>query len=376
MAMPGLYLLGGARLEIEKLIRKEVLNLSPYEVECKVPRETSGELLKLDLNENLVVTKEFSKDLLFNVGQKVDLRLYPPPYSSHAKRSISNFFGLQECEIHVGNGADDVLNALLKVFVEKGSKVLIVEPTFSMYTYFTQLQGGKKITALLNPNFGLDADATLKKMNHETSMLILCSPNNPTGNQFKEVEIQKILEEFKGIVVVDEAYVDFAKYTIIDWIRKFDNLVVLRTFSKSFGLAGIRLGFLASNKSTVEYVTRVTPPFDVNVVTQQMIGLALQNWNFFKERIDYLLKEREWLRKTLATIDGITAYPSDANFILFRVDKGNLSSSIVKTRLERRNVLVKDRGDLPLLKNCIRVTVGTHHMNESFVSALRGVLDE
>jgi histidinol-phosphate aminotransferase len=245
-----------------------------------------------------------------------------------------------------------------------------------MYNYFTQLYGGRKVTALLRPNFELDIDAILKKIGKETRLLILCSPNNPTGNQLKKEDIKKVLQEFNGVVVVDEAYVDFAGYTVIDWVRNFDNLVVLRTFSKAFGLAGIRFGFFVSNRSIVEYVKKVTSPFNVSIVTQRLIALALKNWNYFKERIQYVINEREWLRNNLAKIDGITPYSSDANFILFKVTKNLLTSSTVTKRLENRNVLVKDRGDLPLLKSCIRVTVGTRDMNETFLSALKEALEE
>jgi len=253
---------------------------------------------------------------------------------------------------------------------------LVAEPTFPMYTYYVKMYGGRKVTVLLNSDFELDVDGILKKIDKETSLLILCSPNNPTGNQFKMGEIEKILEEFNGLVVVDEAYVDFAKYTIIDWVRNFDNLVVLRTFSKAFGLAGIRFGFLVSNRSIVDFVKRVTPPFNVNILTQRLIALVLQNWEYFKEQTQKIVKEREWLRNKLVKIDGVTPYPSDANFILFKINRNNLSSAAVTKRLEDRNVLVKDRGSFPLLANCIRVTVGTRKMNETFLSALKETLEE
>ena len=363
-------------MKIEELIRKEILGLSFYEVESILPRKLDEKVTKLDLNENFAVAGDVVGKLLLDVCRDIDIRSYPPLYSAMATKAISNFLGFSESEISVGNGADDVLDSLMKIFVKKGSKVLVVEPTFPMYTYFTQLYGGKKVTALLRPNFELDVNGILEKCDEQTSMLIICSPNNPTGNQFKKGDVKKILQEFNGVVVVDEAYVDFAKYSVIDWVRKFDNLVVLRSFSKAFGLAGIRSGFLVSNKSIVEYVKRVTPPFDVNIVTQRLIALALQNWNYFKQRIKYIIKEREWLGNALAKIDGIIPYPSDANFILFKITKNNLSSSTVKKRLESRNVLVKDRGNLPLLANCIRVTVGTHSMNETFVSALKDALEE
>jgi histidinol-phosphate aminotransferase len=367
---------GAKKMKIRELVRKEVFELHLYEVENILERTLDERVVKLDLNENFAAAIDVMGKLLLDACRDIDIRLYPPPYGGMATKAISDFLGFSESEISVGNGADEVLDLLMKVFVKKDSKVLAVEPTFPMYTYFTQLYGGRKVTVLLRPNFELDVDAILKEIDKETRLLILCSPNNPTGNQLKEGDIKKILREFNGVVVVDEAYVDFAKYTTIDWVRNFDNLVVLRTFSKAFGLAGVRFGFLASNRSIVECVKRVTSPFNVNIVTQRLIALALKNWNYFKERIQYVIREREWLRNNLAKIDGITPYPSDANFILFKVTKNNLTSSTVTKRLENRNVLVKDRGNLPLLTNCIRVTVGTRDMNETFLSALREALEE
>jgi len=363
-------------MKIEDMVRKEVFELPLYEVESVLDRTLDERVVKLDLNENFAAAIDSMELLLLDACRDIDIRLYPPPYGGMAIKAISDFLGFSESEISVGNGADEILDLLMKVFVKKGSKVLVVEPTFSMYDYFTKLYGGRKATALLRPNFELDIDAILKKIDKETRLLILCSPNNPTGNQHKKEDIKKVLQEFNGVVVVDEAYVDFAGYTVVNWVKNFDNLVVLRTFSKAFCLAGIRFGFLVSNRSIVEYVKRVTSPFNVNIVTQRLIAIALENWNYFKEQIQYIIREREWLSNNLAKIDGVTPYPSDANFILFKVTKNLLTSSIVTKRLGNRNVLVKDRGDLPLLENCIRVTVGTREINETFLSALKGALEE
>jgi histidinol-phosphate aminotransferase len=268
------------------------------------------------------------------------------------------------------------MDLLMKVFVRKGSKVLVVEPSFPMYTFFAQLYGGSTVPVLLRPDFSLDVDAVLEKADKGTRLLFVCSPNNPTGNQFREADIKRLLQEFEGVVVVDEAYVDFARGSVIRWVRDYDNLVVLRSFSKAFGLAGLRLGYLVSNKALVEYVQRVVGPFNVNSVTQQVIALALEKWSYFKEQIEYVVNEREWLMKNLRQTDGIAPYPSEANFILFKVTKPNLSSATVTERMENRNVLVKDRGHLPLLENCIRVTVGNRNMNKAFLSALTESMEE
>ena len=363
-------------MKIEELVQKEVRDLSCYEVKTILGRKLGEKIVKMDFNENFAMSSDLIEKLLLDVCRTVDVRAYPPPRGCLAVKAISNFLGFNESEISVANGADEIMDLLMKVFVRRGSKVLVVEPTFPMYTFFTQLYGGKTVTSMLGPNFELDVDAILKKADRETSLLFVCSPNNPTGNQFREAKIKKLLQEFNGVVVVDEAYADFARYSVINWVRDYDNLAVLRSFSKAFGLAGLRLGYLVSSSSLVKYVQRVMDPFNVNVVTQQLITLALQNWNYFEERINFVVNEREWLMDNLTQIDGVTPFPSDANFILFKVTKGNLTSAIVTERLESRKVLVKDRGHLPLLENCIRVTVGTRNMNETFLSALKEALEE
>ena len=363
-------------MKIKKLVQKEVLDLSCYEVKTILEREPDEKIVKMNLNENFAMPSETIEKLLLDACKNVDVRAYPPPRGSLAVKAISGFLGLSKSEIAVANGADEIMDLLMKVFVRRGSKVMVAEPTFPMYTFFAELYGGKKVTVMLNKDFSLDVDSILEKTDKETRLLFVCSPNNPTGNQFPESDIKRLLNEFKGIVVVDEAYVDFAKRSVISWILDYDNFAILRSFSKSFGLAGLRLGYLVSSKPVVKYVQRVVGPFNVNSVTQQAIVLALQNWNYFKEKIDLVINEREWLMKNLLQIDGVDPYPSGANFILFKVTKDMLNSVTLTEGLRTRNVLVKDRGHLSLLKNCIRVTVGTRNMNESFVSALKASLEE
>lgn len=363
-------------MKIKKLVRKEICQLPPYEPESIFPKVLDEKIIKLDLNENFAVASDMIRELLLDACRDVDARLYPPPYGAIGAQAISDFFGFDEYEVFVGNGSDDVLDLLMKTFMRKETNVLVVEPTFPVYADFVQLYAGKIVTIVLRPDFELDVDAILEKSDEEPSLLIICSPNNPTGNQFEENDLRKVVQEFNGLVVVDEAYVDFGRYSVVNWTKEFENLVVLRTFSKTFGLAGIRLGFSVSNRSITEYIRRFAPPFNINIIAQRLIVLVLQNWDYFKQRVKYIIKEREWLSDALAKMDGIVPYPSDANFILFKITKSGFSSSIVKERLQARNVLVKDKGNAPLLTNCIRVTVGTHRMNEAFISALKEALEE
>jgi len=361
-------------MKIENFVRKEVHEL-PYYKAKELPLSSAADIVKLDLNENFAVERKIMKNLLLSVCKDVDVRLYPPPQGAIAVRAVSSFFGLNEEEVFVGKGSDEILDLVSKTFVKSGAKVLVVEPTFSLYGFFVKLYGGSKVDVLLKPDFELDVDKILR-MNGKSSLLILCSPNNPTGNQFKRNEVETLVQEFDGLVVTDEAYADFAKYSMLNRVREFDNLIVLRTFSKAFGLAGIRAGFAASNHSVMNYIKRVAQPFSIDAVSQRLVASALQNWNYFKKRVNYVLKERKWLFQALTKIDGVFPYPSEANFILFKITREGLSSSIVEKRFQKRNVLVKDRGTFPLLWNCLRVTVGSHDMNEAFVSALKEALEE
>ncbi|MDH5438186.1 MAG: histidinol-phosphate transaminase [Candidatus Bathyarchaeota archaeon] len=363
-------------MKAKKLARKEIHGFPSYDAESIFPERLDEKVVKLDLNENFAVSSDMVEKLLLDACQGVDARRYPPPHGATAVEAISNFFGFDESEVFTGNGSDELLDLLMKTFVRKQTRVLVVEPTFPLYTYFTQLYGGEKVTVLLKPDFRLDVNAVLEKSGGEPSLLIVCSPNNPTGNQFAKGHLERVVREFNGLVVVDEAYVDFAKYSVIDWIRDADNLIVLRTFSKAFGLAGIRLGFAVSNRSVIECIKQVTPPFNVNIIAQRLVALALQNWDYFKQQIEYIIREREWLTNALAKTGGVVPYPSDASFVLLRITKKGLSSSVVREQLRSKNVLVKDKGKAPLLENCIRVTVGTRDMNEAFVSALKEVLEE
>jgi len=363
-------------MKIEDLVQKEVRDLSCYEVKTILGQKRQEKIVKMNLNENFAMPTETIQELLLDACRSIDVREYPPPRGSLAIKAIASFLSLGECEVSVANGADEIMDLLMKVFVRRGSKVMVVEPSFPMYTFFAQLYGGIAVPVLLRPDFSLDVDAILKKADKDTRLLFVCSPNNPTGNQFREADIKRLLQEFNGVVVVDEAYVDFASGSIIDWVRKYDNLAVLRSFSKAFGLAGLRLGYLVSNESIVNYVQRVVGPFNVNSVTQQATVLALEKWSYFEQQIKLVVNEREWLMKNLKQIDGVAPYPSDANFILFKVAKDSLTSATVTERMENRNVQVKDRGHLPLLKNCVRVTVGTRNMNETFLSALKESLEE
>ena len=207
-------------------------------------------------------------------------------------------------------------------------------------------------------------------------MVLICSPNNPTGNQFTKESIRAIVEGANALVVLDEAYVNFAEYTVVDWIRNYENLVVLRSLSKVCGIAGVRSGYMIANPSIVSYMEKATPPFYINLLTQQITAKALENWRYFEEKAKIITEERKRLFETLRRIEGIEPYPSKANFILCKVTRKELTVPELRERLKARKVLVRDVSSRPLLNNCFRVTVGTREMNEAFITVLEEVLEK
>jgi len=362
-------------MDVERIARSEVLKAVPYEgpfVDIKERRR----IAKLDLNENLLLPKGMIRRLLLKACKEVDLRFYPSPYGALAAEAISDFLGLDKSCIFVGNGEDNVLDSIARTLIGKESKVVIVEPTFSVYANLTRMYGGQELLVHLKSDFSLDVDAVIRECGRGSVLVFICSPNNPTGNQFESEGLINIIRSINGIVILDEAYGEFSKYSTIELTKDFDNLIVLKTFSKAFGMAGIRLGYFVSNRSIVNLAKRVARPFDVNAVAERLVKLALENWKYFSRYVEDVVKERDRLLSKLAKIEGVAPYPSETNFILFKITCDKLSSSIVTEALRRRGVFVKDFGSNPLLNNCIRVTVGPRKINERFLDALEEALED
>jgi len=362
-------------MNVERIARKEVMEAVTYEAPT-VDLKERQKIAKLDLNENLLLPSRLMRKLLLRACKEVDLRFYPTPYGASAAEAISDFLGIDRSCIFVGNGEDGALDSIARTFIGKGSKVAIVEPTFSVYANLTRMYGGRQMPVYLQSDFSLDVDAVIKECGRGAVLLFICSPNNPTGNQFESEDLKKIIRSFDGVVILDEAYGEFGRYSVVEWTKDFDNLVVLKTFSKAFGMAGIRLGYFVSSRSIVDLARRVTPPFDVNTVAEQLVKLVFENWMYFNRYAENVVKERDRLLSRLARIEGVAPYPSQTNFILFKITRDQLLSSTVTRALMNRGVFVKDFGSNPLLNNCIRVTVGPADLNERFLDALREMLEE
>jgi histidinol-phosphate aminotransferase len=315
----------------------------------------------LDANENS----------LGSVTEELHNR-YPDPLQADLKTALAKTVQLQPNQIFLGNGSDECINVLIQCFCISGKdKVIILPPSFSMYEHASMVMNIGLIEVMLKEEtFHLNVDEILMQSQDNTVKIIfICSPNNPTGNLMYEKDIENILNSFDGLVVIDEAYQDFSgNESWTNRLHEFENLVVINTFSKAWGMADTRLGMLYANEEVIHFMNTIKMPYNV---TQHTIHLALEALGKTDKKlmfIDELLKGRHWLESQLKEIAFIQKiYPSDTNFILFRVEDANV---LYKFLLSKK-VIVRNRDKAPLLKGCLRVSVGTAVENTKFIEALK-----
>lgn len=339
-------------MDIRKLVKKEVSRLRAYnakDIPCRV---------KLDANESPYGFGEALKGAL-----QIQTNRYPDPEAKTLKKLLAKDLGIQPANILQGNGSDELIYCLVATF---GGPVLFPVPTFSMYGIISQALGEQAVSIPLDRDFDLDLDKVLSAIRKKRPKLIfLSSPNNPTGNCFSSEKILKIIETSKGIVVVDEAYQPFAsEQGFLPLLRDYRNLVIMRTLSK-IGLAALRIGFLVADTAIIEEVNKVRLPFNVNSLSQSVAAGALKNKKKFSSAITSIMSERDRLFNEMEQMKEIKPYPSEANFILFRVK----NPARLYVELLKKGVLVRNINDV--IKGCLRVTVGTPEENRIFLSALK-----
>lgn len=342
-------------MDIKKFVRPNIRSLSAYEakeVPCKV---------KLDANESPYGFKGLLKAVKF-----IKTNRYPDPEAKFLKKFISRDFGVKPKNILPGNGSDELIYYLITTF---GGPVLYPVPTFSMYGIISQAFGEKRIAIPLDKEFDLELEKILKAIKKQKPKLIfLSSPNNPTGNCFSSDRILKIIEASNGIVVVDEAYQPFASDKgFMPMLKDYKNLVIMRTLSK-IGLAGLRVGFLIADGEIINEVNKVRLPFNLNSLSQAVAVKVLKNKKALKSYTKSIISERGRLFSEMAKIKGIKPYPSEANFILFRVKEPDK----IYKRLLKMGILVRNMNGV--VNNCLRVTVGTPEENRIFLNAMKEVI--
>jgi histidinol-phosphate aminotransferase len=345
------------RFNLNSILRPNILNLSPY---ASARDEFSGRAeVYLDANENPFGT------ILGNAPYN----RYPDPLQIEIKSKIASLEGITPQQIFLGNGSDEAIDLLIRAFCEpKEDEIILLPPTYGMYQVCAEVNNVRIKEVSLTPDFQIDTQAVLAAIHPQTKIIFLCSPNNPTGNLLKRAAVQQIIEDFSGIVVIDEAYADFSKEN--SWVQslaQYPNLVVFKTFSKAWGMAGVRLGMAMASAAIIAVYNRIKYPYNINQLTQEFALKALAETNQKTAIIQNILQEREKLAQRLEKSPCVLkVYPSDANFLLVKVTQAN---EIYQYLVEKR-VIVRNRSKVRLCDNCLRITVGTPAENETLLQYL------
>lgn len=329
---------------------------------------SSTQIMKLNYNENLFLPREKLVPLLKEVAEECDLRIYPQEEENRLKTKIGEYLHVPEVSIALGNSSDEVMDRIIRIFLEKGDKAITFIPTFSIFRYCVSYGGADFVGVPLQDDFTIDLEGMRAAFTNDAKLLYLCSPNNPTASQLRLEEVETLTEEFPGIVMVDEAYAEYADYSVVQLIDKYENLVVLRTFSKAFGLAGLRLGYAVANPQLASTIDRLPTPYAVNVVSLSMGRKLLENYAMVRESIEALKTERERLIARLKAIKGISAFESKTNFVLFNTDQ---PYEDVYFGMLKKGLVIKKLGKLLRYPNCLRSTVGRPEVNEQLLNALK-----
>jgi histidinol-phosphate aminotransferase len=350
----------------EQLIRDDIRALSAYHV----PKATG--LIKLDAMEN---PYRLPEGLRLEIGQLVaeaEINRYPDAAAARLKARLRESMGIAGgFDLLLGNGSDEIIQMLALAVARPGATLLGFEPSFVMYRMIATFAGLRYVGVPLKPDFTLDGEATLAAIEeHRPALVFIAYPNNPTGNLFAEADILRILEAAPGLVVVDEAYHVFAGKSFLDRLGSYPNLLIMRTLSK-LGLAGLRLGFLVGAPAWLGELDKVRLPYNVNVLSQLVAERVLGEMGVLAEQAARIRDERGRLFKALAALPGVTPYPSEANFLLFRA----ADAERIFEGLKQQGILIKNLNRThPLLAGCLRVTVGTPEENSRFLQGLQTLL--
>jgi len=324
----------------------------------------------LDANENWQVPEREVRRAVAQVAAKTDVRSYPRGTIEELRRGISRRVGVPADSVIPCSGADQAIDLLCQAFLGAADTATIVSPTFAMYRLRATIAGAACVEVPMGEGFVLPTEELKRRV--KGGLLFICSPNNPTGTQFAEADVLEVVASFDGLVVLDEAYVEFADFSLSKRVAEFRNLAVLRTFSKAYGMAGLRLGYILANESWApQFLGRVQYPYPVSSIAALTALSLMRRPSLVVKWAANVRRERGWLSKELLKLRGVRVADSKANFVMvsFPID-----SALAHSELQRRGVATRDVGDVPGMRNCLRITVGTRRMNEALLRALREVL--
>ena len=342
-------------MEIKDLIRENIKSLEAYSSARDEFKAMSSEFVFIDANENP-----------FDTG----FNRYPDPQQNLVKEALSKIKGISKEQILLGNGSDEVLDLIFRVFCEpREDNVIVLPPTYGMYEVLANTNAIELVNIPLVENFQPNVKEIIKVQDAKTKVLFLCSPNNPTANSFDASRIETLIKEFNGIVVIDEAYIDFSiEDSWLGRLDEFPNLIVTQTLSKAYGLAAIRLGICYASKEIISILNKIKPPYNVNQLTQDVALQSILNQEKVKNDITAIIFERNQLIRDLENVEIVEkVYSSDANFLLVQVDDANLRYK----QLVKLGIIVRNRTTQTLCNNCLRFTVGTPDENKKLINTLK-----
>jgi histidinol-phosphate aminotransferase len=342
---------------INNLIRDNIKNMQPYSSARDEFKDFEQKMVCLDANENP-----------FENG----VNRYPDPQQKAVKMALSEIKRVPENQILLGNGSDEVLDLLFRAFCQPGrDNIITLPPTYGMYSVLANLNDVTNKEVILTNDFQPNIDAILGAIDENTKMIFLCSPNNPTGNSFSDESIVTLLNNFNGIVVLDEAYIDFSKKE--SWLQEmsdYSNLVITQTLSKAYGMAGIRLGILYASLEIISVLNKIKPPYNVNELTQQKALERISTYTLIKSEIDNINDSRDDLLKQLLEVKFIEEiFPTDANFVLIKVDDAHKRYN----QILEKGIVIRNRSSQALCDNCLRITIGTEIENEQLIKTLKAL---
>ena len=340
---------------LKELVRENIWKLKPYS--CARDEFKGEAKAYLDANENPFNT-------LYN--------RYPDPLQWAVKEKIADIKYVKPSQIMLGVGSDEPIDLIFRVFCEpKIDNVVAINPTYGMYGVCADINNVEYRQVNLEADFSLNAEKVLAAADKNTKVVFLCSPNNPTGNLLNTTEIEKILKGFDGIVVIDEAYIDFSdKASWISKLNKYPQMVILQTFSKAWGLAAARCGMAFASEEIISFFNKVKYPYNINILTQKLILEKLENIDIKENWVKEILSQRTLMIEELEQLSIVThIYPTDANFVLVKVDDANLRYK----QLVEKGIIVRNRNSVTLCENCLRITIGTAQDNKELLNALRSL---
>ena len=342
-------------MKIDTLVRDNIKKMFSY--------SSARDDYKNGYDENLIYLD--ANESPFENG----INRYPNNKHNDLKTVVSKIKNIEKDQVVFGNGTDEILDLIVRVFCNPNEdKIITLPPTYGMYDVIAKTNSVENIEIPLKNNFSIDKNKILSLSSVKTKVLFLCSPNNPTGNSFDINDLNDLIKDFKGIVVVDEAYIDFSSQkSLISLIDKHDNLIITQTMSKAYGMAGIRLGMGFSNKNIISYINKIKPPYNVNTLTENKVLKELSKTDELKNNISLILNQRKVLISSLEKLDFVQkTYKSDANFLLVKVDNADLRYN----QLLKKGIVVRNRSNQYLCQNCLRITIGTRKENKILIKTL------